>query len=116
MPSEIENSEAPTLEAQLASTTRTVTLQRSEAVISLGFSIRGGIEHGLGHFVSSVESESEASRKGLRAGDEVLAVCGLPIHGATHKEVVNFISSRWRVRDFLLHSAVLRMAFTPTYQ
>ena len=116
MPSEIANSEAATLEAQLASTTRTVILQRSEAVISLGFSIRGGIEHGLGHFVSSVESESEASRKGLRAGDEVLAVCGLPIHGATHKEVVNFISSRWKVRYFYCNQQSLKWFLHPTTQ
>lgn len=32
----------------------------------LGFSIRGGREHGTGFFVSSVESGSEAHRQGLR--------------------------------------------------
>jgi C-terminal processing protease CtpA/Prc len=97
MPSEIPNSEVSASEDPMSKSTRLVTLQRSEAVISLGFSIRGGIEHGLGHFVSSVEPDSEAHRQGLRPGDEVLTVCGLPILGATHKEVVNFISSRWKV-------------------
>lgn len=43
---------------------RIVTLHRSESCINLGFSIRGGIEHGLGHFVSNVEPGSEADRQG----------------------------------------------------
>lgn len=33
---------------------------------SLGFSIRGGREHGTGFFVSHVETGSEAHRQGLR--------------------------------------------------
>ena len=36
-----------------------------------GFTIRGGIEHGLGHFVSAVERGSEAHLQGLRPGDQV---------------------------------------------
>ena len=37
-----------------------------------GFTIRGGIEHGLGHFVSAVERGSEAHLQGLRPGDQVI--------------------------------------------
>lgn len=33
---------------------------------NLGFSIRGGREHGTGFFISSVELGSEAHRQGLR--------------------------------------------------
>ena len=95
MPSEIPN---PELSDAMSKMTRLVVLQRNEETVSLGFSIRGGIEHGLGHFVSSVEVDSEAERQGLKVGDEILTICGLPIFGATHREVVNFISSRWKVR------------------
>ena len=94
MPSEVASS---AMSESLAKTTRVIILQRTENLMGLGFSIRGGIEHGLGHFVSSVEPDSEAFRSGLRTGDEILTICGLPILGATHKEVVNFISSRWKV-------------------
>ncbi len=37
-----------------------------------GFTIRGGVEHGLGHFVSAVEAGSEANAKGVRPGDQVV--------------------------------------------
>ena len=33
---------------------------------SLGFAVRGGIEHGIGVFVSHVESGSQAELHGLR--------------------------------------------------
>ena len=77
-----------------------------------GFTIRGGIEHGLGHFVSSVEPGSEAHLQGLRPGDQVNATCifdplrsdltlfqiitvdGMLLRGSTHREAVTLISSR----------------------
>lgn len=37
---------------------------------SLGFSIRGGREHGTGFFVSSVEVGSEAYRQGLKVSEK----------------------------------------------
>ena len=70
----------------------------------LGFSVRGGIEHGLGHFVSTVEPGSEAHLQGLRPGDQILKVDGMSLLGSTHKEVVNLISSRPRSIDLEVRS------------
>ena len=36
--------------------------------------IRGGAEHGLGIYVSHVETGSEAHLQGLRTGDQILKV------------------------------------------
>jgi hypothetical protein len=58
----LENHEVTYEDAKKA--IRIVTLHRSESCLNLGFSIRGGIEHGLGHFVSNVEPGSEADRQG----------------------------------------------------
>nr|XP_002739893.2 PREDICTED: uncharacterized protein LOC100375241 [Saccoglossus kowalevskii] len=41
---------------------------------SLGFSIRGGSEHGLGIFVSQIDEDSVADRNGLEVGDQILEV------------------------------------------
>jgi len=60
----------------------------------LGLTVRGGVEHGLGHYISAVEAGSEADRGGLRAGDEILRVDGMALRGATHREAVSLISSR----------------------
>jgi len=60
----------------------------------LGLTIRGGVEHGLGHFVSAVETGSEAERCGVLAGDEILRVDGMALRGATHREAVSLIASR----------------------
>lgn len=43
---------------------RTVTLIRRPGV-RLGFSLRGGKEHGTGFFVTAVEPNTEASQQGL---------------------------------------------------
>ncbi len=76
--------------------TISVTLQRDPGG-SLGFSLRGGVEHGLGHFVSSIDANSEAEAAGVIPGDQILRVDGLPLASATHKEAVTLISTRWKV-------------------
>ncbi|XP_022912475.2 harmonin isoform X1 [Onthophagus taurus] len=60
---------------------------------TLGFSIRGGREHGTGFFVSQVENGSEANRQGLKVGDQIIRVNGFAIEDAVHKEVVQLISN-----------------------
>ncbi|KAK2142437.1 hypothetical protein NP493_4890g00000 [Ridgeia piscesae] len=40
----------------------------------LGFSIRGGAEHGMGIYVSSVDEGSAAEKQGLAAGDQICSV------------------------------------------
>ncbi|XP_076274051.1 uncharacterized protein LOC143204978 isoform X1 [Rhynchophorus ferrugineus] len=60
---------------------------------SLGFSIRGGREHGTGIFVSHVEIGSEAFNQGLRVGDQIIRINGFTIDDAIHKEVLQLISN-----------------------
>ncbi|CAH0561329.1 unnamed protein product [Brassicogethes aeneus] len=60
---------------------------------NLGFSLRGGREHGTGFFVSSVETGSEAHRQGLRVGDQIVRINGFTIEDAVHKEVLQLISN-----------------------
>ncbi|XP_071956259.1 harmonin-like [Antedon mediterranea] len=61
---------------------------------SLGFHIRGGAEFGVGIYISEVLPKSQADRKGLRAGDEVLRVNGFKLSQATHSEVVALMKMR----------------------
>ena len=75
-----------TLEKKLISLTKDETT-------GLGFTLRGGVEHGLGHFISAVEQGSVASKEGLKPGDQIVSIGGLSLIGATHKEVVSLISS-----------------------
>ena len=77
--------------------TQTVTLQREHHQQGFGFCLRGGVEHGVGHFVSSVDDGSIAEAQGIKAGDQILCVEGLPLTTATHKEAVSFIASRNKV-------------------
>ncbi|KAM7416833.1 hypothetical protein PAMA_018753 [Pampus argenteus] len=67
---------------------RKVTLTRSRSQEGLGFSIRGGSEHGVGIYVSLVEPESSAEREGLRVGDQIVTVNDLTFDNVTHIEAV----------------------------
>lgn len=67
---------------------RQVTLKRSKSNEGLGFSIRGGSEHGVGIYVSLVEPGSFAEREGLRVGDQILTVNDLVFDRVTHGEAV----------------------------
>ncbi|NWS66241.1 WHRN protein, partial [Crotophaga sulcirostris] len=70
---------------------RQVTLRRSKAHEGLGFSIRGGAEHGVGIYVSLVEPGSLAEREGLRVGDHILGVNGKALDRVTHAEAVKVL-------------------------
>ncbi|XP_064324709.1 whirlin isoform X1 [Phalacrocorax carbo] len=70
---------------------RQVSLRRSKAHEGLGFSIRGGAEHGVGIYVSLVEPGSLAEREGLRVGDQILGVNGKSLDGVTHAEAVKVL-------------------------
>ncbi len=52
----------------------------------LGFSIRGGAEHGIGVYVSYVDVDSTAERRGLVPGDQILSVNGTSFHKISHPE------------------------------
>ncbi|XP_037595103.1 whirlin isoform X2 [Cebus imitator] len=67
---------------------RLVSLRRAKAHEGLGFSIRGGSEHGVGIYVSLVEPDSLAEKEGLRVGDQILRVNDKSLARVTHAEAV----------------------------
>ncbi|KAM6182715.1 whirlin isoform 1-T1 [Erethizon dorsatum] len=67
---------------------RLVSLLRAKAHQGLGFSIRGGSEHGVGIYVSLVEPGSLAEKEGLRVGDQILRVNDKSLARVTHAEAV----------------------------
>ncbi|XP_062867705.1 whirlin isoform X2 [Trichomycterus rosablanca] len=70
---------------------RQVTLKRHKSNEGLGFSIRGGSEHGVGIFVSLVEPGSLAEKEGLRVGDQILKVNDKVFDRVTHAEAVKVL-------------------------
>ncbi|NXX92091.1 WHRN protein, partial [Centropus bengalensis] len=82
---------APPAPPVLPGELRQVTLRRSKAHEGLGFSIRGGAEHGVGIYVSLVEPGSLAEREGLRVGDQILGVNGKSLDRVTHAEAVKVL-------------------------
>lgn len=67
---------------------RRVTLTRSRSHEGLGFSIRGGSEHGVGIYVSLVEPGSSAEREGLRVGDHIVTVNNMMLNNVSHTDAV----------------------------
>uniref|UniRef100_A0A665WGZ4 PDZ domain-containing protein n=1 Tax=Echeneis naucrates TaxID=173247 RepID=A0A665WGZ4_ECHNA len=59
----------------------------------LGFSIRGGSEHGVGIYVSLVEPGSSAEREGLRIGDQIVTVNDLVFVIICHDEAVHILKT-----------------------
>ena len=53
-----------------------------------GFCIRGGAEHGVGLYVSSVDARSVAENEGLSPGDHIVQVNGTKFDGLTHAQAV----------------------------
>ncbi|KAH0504521.1 PDZ domain-containing protein 7 [Microtus ochrogaster] len=74
----------------------------------LGFSVRGGSEHGLGIFVSKVEEGSSAERAGLCVGDKITEVNGLSLESTTMGSAVKLLTS-----SSCLHMMVRRMGRVP---
>ncbi|XP_016075364.1 PREDICTED: LOW QUALITY PROTEIN: PDZ domain-containing protein 7 [Miniopterus natalensis] len=74
----------------------------------LGFSVRGGSEHGLGIFVSKVEEGSSAERAGLCVGDKITEVNGLSLESTTMGSAVKVLTG-----SSCLHMMVRRMGRVP---
>ena len=53
-----------------------------------GFYIRGGSEHGVGLYVSSVDTNSVAEAAGMLPGDHIIQVNGTKFDGLTHAQAV----------------------------
>ncbi|CAM4703871.1 PDZ domain-containing protein 7 [Lepidochelys kempii] len=75
----------------------TVTVERS-ADGRLGFSVRGGSEHGLGIFVSKVEEGSSADRAGLCIGDKITEVNSVSLESITMGSAVKVLTGNNRLR------------------
>ncbi|XP_041855507.1 whirlin-like [Melanotaenia boesemani] len=70
---------------------RQVTLKRSRSHEGLGFSIRGGSEHGVGIYVSLVEPGSSAEREGLKVGDQIVTANDTMFDHVSHIEAVKVL-------------------------
>ncbi|KAM8924815.1 PDZ domain-containing protein 7 [Pelodytes ibericus] len=64
----------------------------------LGFSVRGGSEHGLGIFVSKVEEGSSAEQAGLCVGDKIAEVNGISLESITMGSAVKVLTGNNRLR------------------
>uniref|UniRef100_A0A3Q3LBX9 PDZ domain containing 7 n=1 Tax=Mastacembelus armatus TaxID=205130 RepID=A0A3Q3LBX9_9TELE len=75
----------------------TITVDKS-ADGKLGFSVRGGSEHGLGIFVSKVEDNSTAEQAGLLVGDKLVEVNGISLESITMSSAVKVLTGNNRLR------------------
>ncbi|XP_062298950.1 PDZ domain-containing protein 7-like, partial [Scomber scombrus] len=64
----------------------------------LGFSVRGGSEHGLSIFVSKVEDNSTAEEAGLFVGDKLVEVNGISLENITMSSAVKVLTGSNRLR------------------
>ncbi|XP_044579620.1 whirlin isoform X5 [Cotesia glomerata] len=64
---------------------------------SLGLMIRGGLEYGLGIYVTGVDKDSVADRAGLLVGDQIIQVNGTSFEEATHDEAVEILKTNKRM-------------------
>ncbi|XP_068597718.1 PDZ domain-containing protein 7-like [Brachionichthys hirsutus] len=64
----------------------------------LGFSVRGGSEHGLGIFVSKVEDGSSAVQAGLSVGDKLMEVNGVSFESISMSSAVKVLTGNNRLR------------------
>ncbi|XP_073872812.1 whirlin isoform X7 [Macaca fascicularis] len=60
---------------------------------SLGLTIRGGAEYGLGIYITGVDPGSEAEGSGLKVGDQILEVNGWSFLNILHDEAVRLLKS-----------------------
>ncbi|KAH1168273.1 PDZ domain-containing protein 7 [Mauremys mutica] len=74
-----------------------ITVEKS-ADGKLGFSVRGGSEHGLGIFVSKVEEGSSADLAGLCIGDKITEVNGVSLESITMGSAVKVLTGNNRLR------------------
>ncbi|XP_060927964.1 whirlin [Limanda limanda] len=88
---ELSASMAPQFLEGVFGDVRQVTLTRSRSHEGLGFSIRGGSEHGVGIYVSLVEPGSSAEREGLRIGDQIVTVNDMMFSNVSHIDAVKVL-------------------------
>ncbi|XP_042192994.1 PDZ domain-containing protein 7a isoform X1 [Callorhinchus milii] len=89
--------EAGIEESDSAEAIHTITVEKSPDG-KLGFSVRGGCEHGLGIFVSKVEEGSAAEKSGLCLGDKIMEVNGVNLENITMGSAVTVLTGSHRLR------------------
>uniref|UniRef100_A0A8C3SP65 PDZ domain containing 7 n=1 Tax=Chelydra serpentina TaxID=8475 RepID=A0A8C3SP65_CHESE len=87
----------PTAAGDESDVINAVTVEKS-ADGRLGFSVRGGSEHGLGIFVSQVEEGSSADRAGLCIGDKITEVNSVSLESITMGSAVKVLTGNNRLR------------------
>ncbi|XP_064601311.1 PDZ domain-containing protein 7-like [Liolophura sinensis] len=70
---------------------RVITITKSDDE-SLGFSVRGGSEHGLGIYVSEVDEDSVADFAGVQPGDQILEVNNIAMDGLPSSSAVKMLT------------------------
>ncbi|CAG5122868.1 unnamed protein product, partial [Candidula unifasciata] len=91
-------------------TERLVTICGSRGE-SMGFSVRGGSEFGLGIYVSHVKAASPAGEAGLRAGDHIIKVNGIDFQCIANSSAVKVLSN-----TALLNLVVIRCGKIPEWK
>ncbi|XP_067858800.1 PDZ domain-containing protein 7a [Heptranchias perlo] len=89
--------EAGTEESDSAEAIHNITVGKSLDG-KLGFSVRGGSEHGLGIFISRVEEGSAAEQSGLCLGDKIMEVNGVSLENITMGSAVTVLTGSHRLR------------------
>ncbi|XP_062927325.1 PDZ domain-containing protein 7a [Mobula hypostoma] len=89
--------EAGTEDCDSAEAIHNITVEKSIDG-KLGFSVRGGSEHGLGIFVSKVENGSAADHSGLCLGDKIMEVNGISFENITMGSAVTVLTGSHRLR------------------
>ncbi|KAK7122181.1 hypothetical protein R3I94_019335 [Phoxinus phoxinus] len=75
-----------------------LTLVRRDDDGHLGFSVRGGSEHGLSVFISKVQKSSAAELSGLCVGDKLVEVNGVSLENISMSSAVKVLSGHARLR------------------
>ena len=63
----------------------------------LGLVIRGGMEYGLGIFISGIDRGSLSEQSGLSVGDQILSVNGTDFRQISHQEAVQILREHSRL-------------------
>ena len=71
---------------------RRICINRQNGV-SLGVNVRGGWEHSLGIFVSSVDSGSLGQQCGLAVGDQIVSVNNISFEWISHSSAVKVLKA-----------------------
>ena len=100
------NKAGETAKNYIRASTRVLNLQRTPGT-PLGFSIRGGVEHNLGIYLSHVDSFSLAEKSGLRVGDQIVNVNGIDFNRVSHSSAVLVLKSHDNLRVEVKNTGIM---------